>query len=145
MALSLCPLARGRRPSPTQRELAARGYPGGGVGGPAGAVAAAGLAGTAEAEGAERLGGGRVARGRVGGIVADQQAAGLRPDGLLQVVADQVGAACPGRRVEQDVHVVEAQAGGRQPVDGVAGPDAVGPLRQPPPGEFGEGWRYVDT
>ena len=42
-------------------------------------------------------------------------AAGARPDGVRQVVPDQVGVAGPGHAVEQDVHVVEALVtGGRQ-------------------------------
>src|SRR5439155_406166 len=102
------------------------GYPGGGNGRPAGAVAAAGLARDAEAESSQRLGGGRVTRGRVGGVVADQQAARARPDGARQVVPDQVRPARAGHAVEQDVHVVEAHRAGRLPVHGIAGPDAAG-------------------
>src|SRR5437764_858464 len=94
---------------------------------PAGAVAAAGLARDAEAESSQRLGGGRVTRGRVGGVVADQQAARARPDGARQVVPDQVRPARAGHAVEQDVHVVEAHRAGRLPVHGIAGPDAAGP------------------
>ncbi len=116
------------------RSLGRGDYPGGGDGRPARAGAAASLARAAEAERSERLGGGRVTRGRVGGVVADQQATRHGPDSMRQVVADQVGAARPGHRVEQDESIVEALAGGRAPVDSVAGPDVVGPLRQPPPG-----------
>ena len=78
------------------RQASRRGYPGGRDGRPAGAVAAAGLARDAEAESPQRLGGGRMTRGWVGGVVADQQAARARPNGLSQVVPDQVGAPRPG-------------------------------------------------
>ena len=49
--------------------------PRGRAGHPARAVAAAGLTGAAEAEGGDRLGGGRVPRRRVGRVVADQRKA----------------------------------------------------------------------
>ena len=80
--------ACGNAVRPTSRS----GYPGGGGRRAAGADASAGLARDAEAEGPQRLDGGRVARGRVGGVVADQQAARARPNGVGQVVPDQVGA-----------------------------------------------------
>lgn len=52
-------------------------------------------------------------------------------------MADQVGTALRRHAVQQDVHVVEALAVRRDPVDCVAQLDPACRVRQPPPGEAG--------
>ena len=83
-------------------------------------MSSAGLAVADEAQGLQRLPGREAAGGCVRGIVADQEPPGSWLDGAGEVVADEVGAAEGWHAVEQDVHVVEALAVRRQPVDGVA-------------------------
>jgi len=93
------------------------------------ALPSAALAGTGEAEVADNLR--RMRTVGICAVMADQKLACARRARAREVMLDQAGATGSRDAIEQQVHVVEAQAIRCDPVNGVTHPDPVGPLREP--------------